>query len=892
MIIRPLGQASVQNLQRHGLKPISAGMAGGLRFSAEPGVEPRGGNVSVTRPDSDAGATRPDGNASATRPDSDAGAWPCMGSLLNGLKFFVSRIFPELRSRPDAVTQAHSTSLLVRALVGSLAALAEAPQGSRKAVKELARLSELSQGDLISLPEGWKSLSSSLDELQRASLLALRTKVLGREAALAAVLKQVSPDISDQAAGVLKQIRKALDERFVNVFIQEPLEELCTLISLSSIEQLEDNQVKIAELLNILYTGLYELGLNEEGKRMPREDVLSAYFRALPESTAQSMLSGLWYAKLLKIHMMMFGRPLPSSSEIGELLAYNNSSSMAGCLGMWAEKEAFVQAQPALRQVGKKLMQAEAAQDRRAGSKVLSDLDLLVNKTEEIAGGLTNEFIEDVRSLIKTGLNLLRDAKTNPAGPLNEHSLQRLDDASLGHLRQALRLHPLGLELDLAAADEIARQRVEGHGRRAVQGMMDVLRTLAGEKVHMPALLRQLRDLSGLELQRLLHLVELGQFASGLKESDCLALARETCAQAVDQLSRTRQTVVVRNVMRHMSLLKSLEVAFGKIVSSTKPALAQKAYKDGGMEIGLQLDATYRLLSVMVETLYGLLPEMIERDDSEATIELCEQMLALLGTLSDFEVLSGSFYSALQGQYGVAYDPAADRAAVVVTDAARATLAPELERGVLASAGSNRKIVLPINGQPREFVVSRWFHEDGIEHGAISLSVRGGAADGRAVRFMWPDPASPDARLQAMGAALQALDRLAGVHIESLTGLMNYKYMAGAVIKGLWGMGVHAPFTLADGLAIHPDGKAELDFDVKQNADDSLDMEATVTFSSIRKARGVRPDGTLVFVTLNPDAASWAQARFTVNVSPDGGQIKVVGLPQFRHHFELESIHE
>ncbi|WP_394065650.1 hypothetical protein [Alcaligenes sp. WGS1538] len=866
----PLGQSNAQSLQPPGPQPGPAHGANNLTFNMESGAEPRGGH---------------------------AGAASRRGGLLNGLKLLVSYALPPARTQQAAPAQAPTVKRLVRALVGSLAALAQAPEEPFKAVKELARLSELSQGDLIGLPEGWKSLSSSMDELQRASLLALRTKVLGREEALAAVLKQVSPDISDQAAGVLTQIRKALDERFVNVFLREPLEELCTLLSLSSDlslslssnAQVEDERSKIAELLSTLYTGLCELCVNEGGRRLEFQDVLHAHFQTLPESTAQRMLFGLRKTKLMDIHFMLSRW---DTSTPDEALICGKSQGLLCTLRPWARKEAFVQAQPALRQVGKKLMQAEAAQDRRAGSKVLSDLDLLVNKTKEIAGGLTNEFIEDVRSLTKIGLNLLRDAKTNPAGPLNEHSLQRLDDASLGHLRQALRLHPLGLELDLAAADEITRQRMEGHGRRAVQGMMDVLRTLAGEKVHMPALLRQLRDLSGLELRRLLHLVELGQFASGLTENDCLTLAQETCAQAVDQLSRTRQTVVVRNVMRHMSLLKSLEAAFGKIVSSTKPALAQKAYQDGGMEIGLQLDATYRLLSVMVETLYGLLPEMMKRDNSESAIELCEQTLGLLGTLSDFEVLPGSFYSALQDQYGVAYDPAADRATVVVTDAARAALAPELERGVLASADTAQRVALVVDGQPREFVVSRWFHEDGIEHDAISLSVRGGAADGRAVRFMWPDPASPDARLQAMGAALQALDQLAGVHIESLTGLMNYKYMAGAVIKGLWGMGAHAPFKLADGLAIHPDGKAELDFDVKQNADDSLDVETTVTFSNIRKARGVRPDGTLVFVTLNPDAASWAQARFTVNVSPDGGQIKVVGLPQFRHHFELESIQQ
>ncbi|WP_394065648.1 hypothetical protein [Alcaligenes sp. WGS1538] len=861
MSIRPPGQKGAQSLQRQDLRPDPARLAGGLGFNAERGAAPRGGNASAARQRGD--------------------------ERHSGLKFLVNSAFPTARSWYETVEQNSTISLLIRSLLSKLAASTDDVQAQSGVAAELARLSGLSQGDLSTLSGGRESLAACMNELTYADIIALRTGVFSRAEVFEAVLSQAPPDLSSQATDVLKQIRQVLNERFVSAFIQEPLEEIGRLLACTA--QLKDKQFWFEELLSTLYTGLTVLSRIENGKDAPLNEVLSAYFRTLPESMAQKMLFALRDGQLYSARLMLLSSQERLNSEA---LIYNQSRSMIAYLRLWVKNEAYAQAEPALRQVGRNLAQAQVAQDRRAGARALCDLDALVLEVREISSLISKEMAEDVRGLIKTGLNLLRDAKNNPAGPLNEHSLQRLDDACLGHVRQTLRLRPYGLDLESAQADAVGLERVEGHGRRAVQGMMDVLRTLAGEKVHMPALLRQLRDLSGLELRRLLHLVELGQFASGLTENDCLALAQETCAQAVDQLSRTRQTVVVRNVMRHMSLLKSLEVEFGKIVFSTKPALAQKAYKGGGMEIGLQLDATYRLLNVMVETLYGLLPEMMERDDSEATIELCEQMLALLGTLSDFEVLPDSFYSALQGQYGVVYDPAADRAAVVVTDAARATLAPELERGVLASADLAQRVALVIDGQPREFVVSRWFYEDGIEHGAITLSVRGGAADGRAVRFMWPDPASPNARLQAMGAALQALDRLAGVHIESLTGLMNYKYMAGAVIKGLWGMGAHAPFKLADGLAIHPDGEAELDFDVKQNADDSLDMETTVTFSNIRKAPGIGSGGRDAFVTLNPEAASWAQVRFTVNVSPDGGQIKVVGLPQFRHHFELESIQQ
>lgn len=107
----------------------------------------------------------------------------------------------------------------------------------------------------------------------------------------------------------------------------------------------------------------------------------------------------------------------------------------------------YVRVQPSLVKLELALFQAVYAENRFAASEVLCDLSVLVADVQQTYGWLPDEMAEDVRELVSGILDVFRDPLFNPAGALNEHSLRRLEAATVENLRRASSLHSLGLEL-------------------------------------------------------------------------------------------------------------------------------------------------------------------------------------------------------------------------------------------------------------------------------------------------------------------------------------------------------------------------------------------------------------------------------------------------------------
>lgn len=592
-------------------------------------------------------------------------------------------------------------------------------------------------------------------------------------------------------------------------------------------------------------------------------------------------------------------------------------------------------AQPELGQLRQGLVQARHAQDKLAAARALSELNVLVDRHRQAYGPLPEQMAEEVRKLVNDGVNLFRDAERNPQGPLNVISLKRLDDFTFVCLRQASSLHALGLELDLRAVSAVAHGRVAALNWQTVENMMDVLRTLSEEAVNVPMLIRQLRGVSGLELQRIQHLTDLGQFAGGgLDPAARRDMAKRTCELAINELFQdSRQAPIVHDAMRHLFLLVDLEGLFGKVAAGLESVLVQEDYRQGGAEIMTLLVTTRYLLTGMIDEMdqrltgllsgrgswaadVGLYMDLIVRmvpgpaaaillnEMNEQWTEMpyevfAERLSARYKELEsraslspDASAQSSVLYHALREQYGVAYDPLSVQAIVIATDSARAKMVPGLKMLPWTGPRVPLTVTLPVDGAEQEFSVDRSFYEDAFGRGNIALSVRGTGADGQAIRFTWPAHLLERERLHVMGEALVAFVRVARSAVEPLTRLMDIGKMKAVLKDALQKMGEESPFQLADRTIVQPEGDGYLMLDAVRNEDGSFRLAVTFRIYDIHDVKGVRPDGTGVTVYMNPRSANWAEVRFILHASPDAQWIDVVGLPQFRHRFDVKDIVE
>lgn len=854
MRVQHSDQTNTGGLRRQNLESGSLGTMGNLRFNADHAITLR---------------------------NSRSGAYSRIGSLLANLTFSVSPAHPPAWSRSASLGEARENSRHIDNLISSLAAPATNARDQTRIVQCLAELSRLSKGDLINLPGGRESLSICLGRLERADLLTLHAGALGRPDAREALLEGLPADLHDEALGVLDQMAKALNQRLAQEVVQEPLSQVVTLLFASPMDgrQLEAPLIR-------LHTGLVMLGAYETDDGPPAIHMLDIYLQFLPGDLSETLLIALQPERLdaAKQAVSLIVEDLKKQQALAML------DSIRACLG----REIHARARSGLEQLRGSLVLALHKQDHFVAFNLLRDLNALADKTWQAYGWLPDEMAEEVCALVKGCLTLFRDANSNPKGPLNAASLNKLDDITLAFLRHAWSLHSLGLELDLEAADEVALQRVAVLSQRAAEVMMGVLRRLASEPVDMPIFIRQLRNLSGLELQRTQQLTDLGQFTSGGPSVEARrGLARETCELMMDELFHTHQASMAHRAMRRMTLLTDLEREFDKIVAGMEIVIAQEDYKDGGMEIMKQLDTTRHLLNGIISEMDVRLSDLLHKDNSNAATQLYTELVNLINPDPAARALPSIFYRLLQEQYGVMHDPASGKVTVLVTDSMRRMMVPGLEMAPpVKRPHAFRTCVLPVDGKDKEFSVRRAFYEDAIERGSIALSARGAGVDGQPIRFTWPGRMPEQDRPYVMGAALDAFARVARSATEPLMRLMDLRKIAAAVGNGLQLMGMDSPFKADSSTVIFPAGGENLAFDVVRNEDGSFRMATTISFEDVDALIGVRADGTDVIVSMNPRTTSWAEVQYVLHVSSDAQRTDVIGLPQFRWYFDVESVDE
>ena len=840
--IQNLGQSGTQVLHRQDLEAGPLGHIGNLRFKAGPGTTPRASAPSLLHR---------------------------FGQFLSKLSFYVGAS-PEQRAQRFVLDQARDNSRRVGNLLGNLTGSPRDSKVQSRIAQGLARLGDLSGGDLSKLPGGKESLKTYLSELGLMDLSALRSGVLGDPKAREAVISRVEPPrLRTQASALLDQISAQLNEEIAGQVAREPLAQIRTLLDARPV----DGAALQAQLLRL-----------SEGLAMLGEGNLATCLGTLSDAEVEALQRHLHPGKLDgvkgRLPQIPEGKDAPSESEgvqqrmpdtedtrLQQSSRLQQARTMLDRLSQALGQDVHVRVGRSLLSQTTALQQAITDGNRGAISKALFALSQNIRRLEDRYGALPTQSRNELREQVALAVQALRDPTLNPSGPLSRASLRYLDDHSLGMLRAASQsLRAYGLDIDRNGARAEGLSRVQPLTDRVTEGVVRVLRLVAEDPVRMPALMQHLRDLSEIELQRTQQLEQVGHFGNGMGADDRKRMGGETFAAAIQRLRDSGEGTLISRLPDRADLIRALWDGMGGAAFCLGDLSGDREYGRGADEAIKRISTGQHMLDAIKEGLYRLRPESDNDQQSSVT-------------------LPASFYTSLATQYGVRYDPKALKSTLVVKDSAWASLEQRLATPINPADHPTRVVTLPVHGTNTQFSVSSQFAEDGLNRVSISLSVRGAGPNGQAVRTTWPEGVQDSQRAPYMGEALDALVKVAGPAAEPLTRLLNQQ-VGGPIMQALFAMGMDSPFKLEDGSVVVPSGSTRFHFDVEKTDDGRFSVGVVVN-TPITGAMRLYPDGTNDGVTMD-QTKSWAKIRVTLDVSPDGHQIRMSQPPQFQYHFVIQ----
>lgn len=411
MNIQSLAQTGTQGVQQQNQVLGAVGATGSLLFNTEQGATPRGSRPSLLSR---------------------------IGNMLTSLNLSADRVSAQARAQRGTLDQTHDSGRHISSLLTDLAAAPNDVQAQYKAAQNLALLSKESQGDLKNLQGGLNTLDTCVHELAREKLLALRQGALLNDNVRKAVLSQVPLDLCDEAVGVLEQMAKVVNKRLAISLLFGPLWQIGMLQYRRS-----SDRVVLDEQLTVLSANV---------------DLLDTYFQSLPWFQIDGALAELNPKRLDAAEealLQLWGRR--EESERQRIVAFIALDLLRASVG----RAVHAQIKHKLEPVQESLAVAVRMRHRSDAVSVLNDLNTVVGTALRVYGWLPEETAEGVRKMVKDGLDLIRDAQSDPNGPLTADSLSRLDDRSRESLRQASNLHSLGLELGIEAAKGAISGRFE-----------------------------------------------------------------------------------------------------------------------------------------------------------------------------------------------------------------------------------------------------------------------------------------------------------------------------------------------------------------------------------------------------------------------------------------------
>ena len=335
---------------------------------------------------------------------------------------------PQTRAQREALAEARvevrANSLLIGNLLGSLTAPPADLQGhviiSQALLEVMARSSDDS---FYSLKGAEYCLITYLDELKESDLAALRHGLLSHEQARQCVLDKIAVPSDDalrmRASRMLGDIAEAVNQRMARHAVHEPLMQIVASLAASPVDghKLHAQLMRLPDGLNIIRRYLKESSTDEF-------KLLLGSLRARNPDAARRALS-----------QITGGGP----SEAGlKLFALRTAIDL----------EFSRRVPPVLLNRQRNLDWQLSGGNTFAVSKALYRLGLAVEDACQVYGMLSNDMDQSLRQQVWQSMTLFRDDQNNPTGPLNGHSLSKLDDGIRANLGGAASvLHSWGLVL-------------------------------------------------------------------------------------------------------------------------------------------------------------------------------------------------------------------------------------------------------------------------------------------------------------------------------------------------------------------------------------------------------------------------------------------------------------
>ena len=395
------------SLKRTDLGSCTLGTKGNLRFT----------EVGATAPASRAGVLLSEMRRS-------------LADRCTNLKAYFTRESPEARAQREELLKARVevrvNSRYIGDLLGSLTVKVDEEGRFVKArdcsriVRALIALNAPATGDLYSLKGAKYCLDTYLKELSEFELVALTHGVLSSEAACKAVLDKISirPDdaLRMQMSRLLGDIAKAVNQEVSRYKVYN----WSRIVDVQTADP-ENEQDLRAHLMTLT-----------DGRQF---DNLENFSR----DEFKTLLGALDFQK---IH------------AVQQALQHKGYCAEASRLGLLAERvgtEFVLNRAPSLYNARSLLWSALIAGNGPAVSDALRGLSLAVEASYQDWQTLPYPTVVELQNLVDRSMILLRDHQNNPTGPLNWHSLSKLDDGLRKNLGDAAQvLWAFGLELDPA----------------------------------------------------------------------------------------------------------------------------------------------------------------------------------------------------------------------------------------------------------------------------------------------------------------------------------------------------------------------------------------------------------------------------------------------------------
>ncbi|OZI20830.1 hypothetical protein CAL26_25520 [Bordetella genomosp. 9] len=432
-------------------------------------------------------------------------------------------------------------------------------------------------------------------------------------------------------------------------------------------------------------------------------------------------------------------------------------------------------------------------------------------------------------------------------------------------------LRPYGLSLDKDALAAIALERAAPHVETAADHLADVAQALARGASDPEHAMRALRE---------------GAESAASACAECASFTDMAADDVMRVCTRIASLAWRRFIAHHAGSRRNAEAALlrsGYILhdglNDAASALVQDLDadppSDGDWRDRLESHAVsrLRLASQLMEALQAVCIPDDDADDHSGSRSA--------GSEAFIDGWTPDLRRAVADHFGVKYDPARGRCALLMSRAQHERFAAELLNGDLAPRTLTQYEIAGPAG-PTVVEIDEQLRVDGIMRVSAQFSVTGVDRLGNYIPYTTSSAhAGEDSHVPGVERGLLALRRLAGPDTAALTTYLTQTAAAG-FICGLHALGESGPVRMDDGVAVLPGGMAYMRTDIKRMADGSYTVRINPYWYRLDTATAF--DGSAI--RLDP-VRSFASMASDVRLTPaaqGAWRQEVIGPLMIRHH--------